>query len=81
MKVKELIINLIYDDDYSPMTLKELELYLKADKYTKSAVKDIVDELVKENKIRISNKKRILPLTEEEINQNYKVNKQRYKIE
>ena len=68
MNVEELIINLIYDDDYSPMTLKELELYLKADKYTKSAVKDIVDELVKENKIRISNKKRILPLTEEEIN-------------
>ena len=39
MNVKELIINLIYDDDYSPMTLKELELYLKADKYTKSARK------------------------------------------
>lgn len=68
MNIKDLIMNLIYDDDYSPMTLKELEIFLKADKYTKSAVKDIVDELVKENKIRISNKKRILPLTEEEIN-------------
>lgn len=68
MNIKDLIMNLIYDDDYSPMTLKELEIFLKADKYTQSAVKDIVDELVKENKIGISNKKRILPLTEEEIN-------------
>ncbi|WP_311492877.1 ribonuclease R [uncultured Anaerococcus sp.] len=68
MNIKELIKNLIYDDDYSPMTLKELEIYLKADKYTKSAIKDIIDELVKENKIRISNKKRLMPLTEDEIN-------------
>lgn len=68
MNIKELIKNLIYDDDYSPMTLKELEIYLKADKYTKSAIKDIIDELVKENKIRVSNKKRLMPLTEEETN-------------
>lgn len=60
MNIKDLIMNLIYDDDYSPMTLKELEIFLKADKYTQSAVKDIVDELVKENKIRISNKKKNL---------------------
>lgn len=68
MNIKELIINLIYDDDYSPMTLKELEAYLKADKYTRSAVKDIIDELVKENKVRISKKKRIVPLTDDELN-------------
>ena len=68
MNLKELIINLIYDDDYSPMTLKELEAYLKADKYTRSAVKDIIDELVKENKVRISKKKRIVPLTDDELN-------------
>lgn len=68
MNIKELILNLIYDDDYIPMTLKELEIYLKADRYTKSAVKDIVDELVNENKIRISNKKRIMPLTDDELN-------------
>ncbi|KGF04141.1 ribonuclease R [Anaerococcus lactolyticus] len=68
MNIKDLILNLIYDGDYIPMTLKELELYLKADKYTKAAVKDIIDELIKDNKIRISNKKRILPLTEEELN-------------
>lgn len=68
MNIKELIINLIYDDDYNPMTLKELEIYLKADKYTREAVKDIVDDLVKEGRIRISNKKRLMPLTEEEIN-------------
>lgn len=68
MNIKDLILNLIYDGDYIPMTLKELELYLKADKYTKAAVKEIIDELIKDNKIRISNKKRILPLTEEELN-------------
>ena len=68
MNTKELILNLIYDDDYIPMTLKELEIYLKTDKYTRDAVRDIVDELTKENKIRISNKKRIMPLTEDEIN-------------
>lgn len=68
MNIKDLILNLIYDSDYIPMTLKELELYLKADKYTKAAVKDIIDELITDNKIRISNKKRILPLTEEELN-------------
>ena len=68
MNIKDLILNLIYDGDYIPMTLKELELYLKADKYTKAAVKNIIDELIKDNKIRISNKKRILPLTEEELN-------------
>lgn len=68
MNIKELIINLIYDDDYNPMTLKELEIYLKTDKYTREAVKDIVDDLVKEGRIKISNKKRLMPLTEEEIN-------------
>lgn len=68
MNTKELILNLIFDDDYIPMTLKELEIYLKADKYTKNAVKDIIDELIKEEKVRISNKKRIMPLTEDEIN-------------
>ena len=68
MNTKELILNLIYDDDYRPMTLKELQNYLKADKYTKDAVKDIVDELIEDNKVRISNKKRIMPLTEDEIN-------------
>lgn len=68
MNIKELILNLIYDEDYTPMTLKELEIYLKADRYTKAAVKEIVDELVKENKIRISNKNRIMPLSEDEIN-------------
>ena len=68
MNIKELILNLVYDEDYIPMTLKELETYLKADKYTKKGIKDIVDELEKNDKIRISNKKRIMPLTEDEIN-------------
>lgn len=68
MNIKELIYNLVYDESYQPMTIKELELYLKADKYTKAAIKDIIKELEKEDKIRISNKKRILPLSDDDIN-------------
>lgn len=67
MNLKKLILKLIYDDDYNPMTIKELGAYLKADKYTMDSVKDLVKELDREGKLRISNKKRILPLTEEEL--------------
>lgn len=67
MNLKELILNLVYDNNYIPMSKKELFSYLKVDKYTKKAVEDILKDLEKENKIRISNKKRIMPLTEEEL--------------
>ena len=67
MNLKELILNLVYDSDYIPMSKKELFSYLKVDKYTRKAVEDILKDLEKENKIRISNKKRIMPLTEEEL--------------
>ena len=67
MNLKELILNLVYDTSYKPLTKKELEAYLKVDKYTKKAVDDILKDLEKDEKIRISNKKRIMPLTEEEL--------------
>lgn len=68
MNLKDIILNIVYDENYLPMTLKELDKYLKVDKYTRKAVRDIIKDLEKENKIRVSNKKRIMPLTDEEIN-------------
>lgn len=49
------------------MTIKELEAYLDVDKYTRKAVEALLKDLEKDNKIRISNKKRIMPLSEEEL--------------
>lgn len=68
MNLKDIILNIVYDENYLPMTFKELDKYLKVDKYTRKAVRDIIKDLEKENKIRVSNKKRIMPLTDEEIN-------------
>lgn len=68
MNLKELILNIVNDENYEPITIKEFESYLKADKYTRKAVKDLLKELDKENLIRISNKKRIMPISQEEKN-------------
>ena len=68
MNLKDIILNIVYDENYLPMTFKELDKYLKVDKYTRKAVRDIIKDLEKENKIRVSNKKRIMPLTDDEIN-------------
>lgn len=68
MNLKDIILNIVYDENYLPMTFKELDKYLKVDKYTRKAVRDIIKDLEKDNKIRVSNKKRIMPLTDEEIN-------------
>ena len=67
MNLNQLILNIIYDDTYVPMTTKELAEYMKADKYTRDAIFDEVKALEKDNKIRISHKKRIMPLSDEEI--------------
>ncbi|WP_297280661.1 ribonuclease R [uncultured Anaerococcus sp.] len=66
MNLKELILNIINDQSYQAMTVKELESYLKADKYMKDAIYDEVKALEKENKIRISHKKRIVPISQQE---------------
>ncbi|WP_243343657.1 ribonuclease R [Anaerococcus sp. AGMB09787] len=68
MNLKELILNIVNDENYEPITIKEFESYLKADNYTRKAVKDLLKELDKENLIRISNKKRIMPISQEEKN-------------
>lgn len=58
MNLKDIILNIVYDENYLPMTFKELDKYLKVDKYTRKAVRDIIKDLEKENKIRVSNKKK-----------------------
>ncbi len=66
MNLKELILNIINDENYQPMTIRDLQSYMKADKYTKDSIAEKVKALEKENKIRISNKKNIMPLSIEE---------------
>ena len=67
MNIRDLILNIVYDEDYNPITIKELAAYMKADKYTKGVVYDEVKKLEKDNKIHISHKKRILPISDEEL--------------
>lgn len=59
MNLKDIILNIVYDENYLPMTFKELDKYLKVDKYTRKAVRDIIKDLEKDNKIRVSNKKEL----------------------
>ncbi len=66
MNLRELILNIIYDETYVPMTTKELAEYMQADKYTRDAIFDEVRALDKDGQIRLSHKKRIMPLSEEE---------------
>ena len=66
MNLKELILNIVNDENYEVMTIKELEKYLQVDKYTKKVVYEQLKNLEKENKLRISHKKKIMPLSEEE---------------
>ena len=66
MNLKDLILNIVNDDTYNPMTSREMADYLKADKYTRQFIYDQINALDRENKIRISKKKRILPVNEDE---------------
>lgn len=67
MNLRDLILNIVYDEDYNPITRKELAAYMKADKYTKDVIYDEVKKLEKDNKIHISHKKRIMPISDEEL--------------
>lgn len=67
MNLRDLILNIVYDEDYNPITIQELAAYMKADKYTKGVVYDEVKKLEKDNKIHISHKKRILPISDKEL--------------
>lgn len=66
MNTKDLILNIINDDEYKPTTLEGLGKFLQVDKYTKKALKDLIKELEKDGEIRITSKGKILPLTEKE---------------
>lgn len=66
MNLKDLILDIVYDKDYSPLTTNEVVKFLKADKYMKDVIIDAIKSLEKDNKIRISHKGKILALTEDE---------------
>ena len=66
MNFKDLIINIVNDKNYKPMTIDEILRYLDCDKYIKKDVKKIIKKLAKENEIKISSKNKIHPLSNED---------------
>ncbi|WP_040397088.1 ribonuclease R [Anaerococcus senegalensis] len=66
MNFKDLILNIVNDENYKPMTIKEMLRYLDCDKYIKKDVKKIIKKLAKDNEIKISSKKKIHPLSIED---------------
>lgn len=66
MNFKDLILNIVNDKNYKPMTIDEMLRYLDCDKYIKKDVKKIIKKLAKENEIKISSKNKIHPLSNED---------------
>lgn len=66
MNFKDLIINIVNDKNYKPMTIDEMLRYLDCDKYIKKDVKKIIKKLAKENEIKISSKNKIHPLSKDD---------------
>lgn len=66
MNFKDLIINIVNDKNYKPMTTDEMLRYLDCDKYIKKDVKKIIKKLAKENEIKISSKNKIHPLSNDD---------------
>ena len=66
MNFKDLIINIVNDKNYKPMTIDEILRYLDCDKYIKKDVKKIIKKLAKENEIKISSKNKIHPLSNDD---------------
>lgn len=66
MNFKDLIINIVNDKNYKPMTIDEMLRYLDCDKYIKKDVKKIIKKLAKENEIKISSKNKIHPLSNDD---------------
>lgn len=66
MNFKDLIINIVNDKNYKPMTIDEMLKYLDCDKYIKKDVKKIIKKLAKENEIKISSKNKIHPLSNDD---------------
>ncbi len=66
MNFKDLILNIVNDKNYKPMTIDEMLRYLDCDKYIKKDVKKIIKKLAKENEIKISSKNKIHPLSNDD---------------
>lgn len=66
MNFKDLILNIVNDENYKPMTIKEMLKYLDCDKYIKKDVKKLIKKMAKDNEIKISSKKKIHPLNIED---------------
>lgn len=66
MNFKDLIINIVNNKNYKPMTIDEMLRYLDCDKYIKKDVKKIIKKLAKENEIKISSKNKIHPLSNDD---------------
>ena len=66
MNFKDLIINIVNDKNYKPMTIDEMLRYLDCDKYIKKDVKKIIKKLAKENEIKINSKNKIHPLSNDD---------------
>ena len=66
MNFKDLILNIVNDKNYKPMTIDEMLRYLDCDKYIKKDVKKIIKKLAKENEIKISSKNKIHPLSKDD---------------
>lgn len=66
MNFKDLIINIVNDKNYKPMTIDEMLRYLDCDKYIKKDVKKIIKKLAKENEIKISSKNKIHQLSNDD---------------
>ena len=66
MNFKDLILSIVNDENYKPITIKEMLKYLDCDKYIKKDVEKIIKKLAKDNEIKISSKKKIHPLSIED---------------
>lgn len=66
MNTKDLILNIINDQTYKPMTLEDFGKFLSVDKYTKKSIEKIINKLAKEGQIIISSKGKILAITDKQ---------------
>lgn len=66
MNFKDLILNIVNDKDYKPMTIDQMLKYLDCDKYIRKDVKKEIKNLHKEGEIDISKKGKIMPLSKKD---------------
>lgn len=63
MNIRDLILNIINEHKYIPMTIEKFYKFFNADKYTMKSIRNIIRDLEKDNLIRISSKGKIVALT------------------